>query len=129
MLSASNRKRSSSTISSLLLVRASDSALNASTAANSVAEAMPMASNTTLFCGWTFEPGRTSNSPRVTSAIVQPSASVTAKPTTRRDADNPASSGTITSQTAANEAMPPVLIDTAITIVASATDDNICALS
>ncbi len=37
-----------------------------------------------------------------------PSASVEASATTRRDADSAASSGTTTSQIAANEPMPPV---------------------
>ncbi len=58
-----------------------------------------------------------------------PSAKVEASATTRRDADSAASSGTITSQIAANEAMPPVSAATAVTRPVSASDDSTCALS
>ena len=49
--------------------------------------------------------------------------------TTRRDAESAASSGTTTSQIAANEAIPPVDTATSVTSPVSASDDNTCALS
>ena len=49
--------------------------------------------------------------------------------TTRREADKAASSGMTTSQTAAKDEMPPVLIATAMTRPPSASDDSTCALS
>ena len=58
-----------------------------------------------------------------------PSAKVEATATTRRDADNAASSGTTTSQIAANEAMPPVPIATAVTSPVRASDESTWALS
>src|SRR3954469_12118303 len=63
------------------------------------------------------------------SAQTQASASADAKPTTRRDADSAASSGTTTSQIAANDSMPPVAIATIMTRPASASDDSTWALS
>ena len=49
--------------------------------------------------------------------------------TTRRDAESEASSGTTTSQIAANEVMPPVNAATAVTRPVNASDDRTCALS
>ena len=57
------------------------------------------------------------------------SAKVDASATTRREADSAASSGTITSQIAANEPMPPVSSATAVTRPVSASEDSTCALS
>ena len=57
------------------------------------------------------------------------SAKVEAGATTRRDAESAASSGTTTSQIAANEAMPPVEAATAVTMPVSASEDSTCALS
>ncbi len=58
-----------------------------------------------------------------------PSANVEASATTRREADNAASSGTTTSQIAANEPMPPVSQATMVTKPVSASEDSTCALS
>ena len=63
------------------------------------------------------------------SSPAAPSAKVEATATTRREADSAASSGTITSQIAANEPMPPVSTATAVTSPVSASDDSTCALS
>src|SRR5436305_8392068 len=49
--------------------------------------------------------------------------------TTRRDADNEASSGSTTSQTDAKDWMPPVVIATIITRPASASEESTWALS
>jgi hypothetical protein len=49
--------------------------------------------------------------------------------TTRREADSDASSGTMTSQIAANEPIPPVSAATAVTRLANANADRTCALS
>ena len=57
------------------------------------------------------------------------SAKVEASATTRRDADNAASSGTTTSQIAAKDEIPPVLSATAVTSPVSASDDSTCAPS
>ena len=66
--------------------------------------------------------------PKVALALIQLH-KVEAMATTRRDAERAASSGTTTSQIAANEAMPPVKAATAVTMPVSASDDNTCALS
>ena len=58
-----------------------------------------------------------------------PSAKVEANATTRRDADSAASSGTTTSQIAANDPIPPVSTATAVTRPVSANDESTCALS
>ncbi len=65
----------------------------------------------------------------MTSRPAAISAMVDAMATTRRDADRAASSGTITSQIAANDEIPPVIKATIVTRLVSASDDNICALS
>ena len=52
------------------------------------------------------------------------SAKVEAMATTRRDAESDASSGTTTSQMAANEAMPPVDTATTVTRPVNASADN-----
>ena len=56
-------------------------------------------------------------------------ANVDASATTRREADSAASSGTMTSQIAANEPMPPVWTATAVTSPVSASDESTWALS
>ena len=67
--------------------------------------------------------------PAAISKEVQMSASAEANTTTRRDAESAASSGITTSQIAAKDSMPPVVIATVITRPASAIDDNTCAPS
>ncbi len=67
--------------------------------------------------------------PRNSNRPAAASAEVDATATTRRDADNAASSGTITSQIAANEPMPPVSAATAVTKPVSVSEDTTCALS
>ena len=57
------------------------------------------------------------------------SAKIDANATTRRDADSAASSGTTTSQIAANEPMPPVHQATTATRPVSESEDSTCALS
>src|SRR3974390_3819512 len=57
------------------------------------------------------------------------SAKLEASVTTRREADNAASSGTITSQIAAKEVMPPVHQAIVETSPVSSTEDSTCALS
>src|SRR5262249_42857747 len=52
-----------------------------------------------------------------------------ANATTRRDADSAATDGTIRSQTAANEPMPPTWYATTVTSVVSANDKSTCAPS
>ncbi len=60
-----------------------------------------------------------------TSSPAAKSANVDAIATTRREADSDASSGTITSQMAANEEMPPVATATIITRPISANEERI----
>ena len=67
--------------------------------------------------------------PSNTKSPAAQSAKVEAVATTRRDADNAASSGTTTSQIAAKDSMPPVEAATAVTRPVSASDDSTCALS
>ena len=57
------------------------------------------------------------------------SAKLDASATTRREAESAASSGTTTSQIAANEAMPPVNQATTVTRPVSESEDMTCALS
>ncbi len=73
--------------------------------------------------------GSRSSAPNSISNPAEPIANVEAIATTRRDADNAASSGTMTSQIAANDPMPPVATATIVTSPASASDDSTCALS
>ena len=56
-------------------------------------------------------------------------ASAKANVTTRREAESEASSGMMTSQTAAKDWMPPVVTATIMTRAASASDDSTCAPS
>ena len=56
-------------------------------------------------------------------------ANVDATATTRREAESAASSGTMTSQIAANEPMPPVSTATVVTRPVSASEERTCALS
>jgi hypothetical protein len=64
-----------------------------------------------------------------TSKPAAASANVEAIATTRREADSDASSGTTTSQIAANEVMPPVSAATEVTSPVKASEDRTCALS
>ena len=68
--------------------------------------------------------GNISNWPSRISRAAHPSASADANATTRREADNAASSGMTTSQIAAKDSMPPVLTATVMTRPASASEDN-----
>ena len=67
--------------------------------------------------------------PSTISSAAQASASTDANATTRRDAESAASSGTTTSQIAAKDSMPPVLIASVMTMPAIASDDSTCAPS
>ena len=76
-------------------------------------------------------PGR-GNKCSAPSSIKRPaaaSAKVEAVATTRRDAESDDSSGTTTSHTAANDAMPPVSAASAVTNPVKANDDKTWALS
>src|SRR5882757_9522956 len=73
--------------------------------------------------------GNMSNWPKRISRPAHASASADANTTTRREADNAASSGITTSQIAAKDSMPPVLTATVITRPASASDDSTYAPS
>ncbi len=77
----------------------------------------------------TLEDGNSRSAESNSNKPAAKSAKVDAMATTRRDAESAASSGTTTSQIAANEAMPPVKAATAVTMPVNASDDNICALS
>jgi len=67
--------------------------------------------------------------PRTIRTAVHVSASADANPTTRRDAESAASSGTTTSQIAAKDSMPPVDMATVMTSPASASEESTCAPS
>ena len=73
--------------------------------------------------------GRISKCPKAISSPVHESAKAEAKATTRREAERAASSGTTTSQIAAKDSMPPVVIATVMTRPVSASDDSTCAPS
>ena len=73
--------------------------------------------------------GNRSKCPTTISAAVQASVSAQANATTRRDAESAASSGTTTSQIAAKDSMPPVVMATVMTRPVSASDDSTCAPS
>ena len=79
--------------------------------------------------GFASAAGSTPKCPRTISSAVQESASADANATTRRDAESAASSGTTTSQIAAKDSMPPVVIASVMTRPASAIDDRTCAPS
>src|SRR5258708_38969574 len=68
--------------------------------------------------------GNRSKCPKAINSAVHASASTEANATTRRDADSAAASGTTTSQIAAKDEMPPVVIATIMTRPASASDDR-----
>ena len=76
-----------------------------------------------------FGTGNKPYAPSSTRSPAAASANVDAVATTRREAESAASSGTTTSQIAANEAMPPVEAATAVTNPVSASEDSTCALS
>src|SRR5450755_4369857 len=85
--------------------------------------------NTPRDSGLASPPGNQSRYPKTISSAVHASASAEANATTRRDADSAASSGTTTSQIAAKDSMPPVVIATVMTKPASASDDSTWAPS
>src|SRR5258708_39452324 len=72
---------------------------------------------------------RTPKCPNAISKAEHDNANAAANATTRRDADKAASSGTTTSQIAANDSIPPVVIATAVTSPARASDDSTWAPS
>src|SRR6266487_1966733 len=67
--------------------------------------------------------------PNAISMAAHVSASADANATTRRDAESAASSGTMTSQIAAKDSMPPVDMATVMTSPASASEESTCAPS
>src|SRR5271166_5669138 len=71
--------------------------------------------------------GSTPSAPSSSSTPVVASAAAPATTTTGREADNAASNGTSTSQTAANDAIPPLWLAIAPTNPATATDDSMLA--
>ena len=73
--------------------------------------------------------GNRSKCPSTIKSAAHDIASADANATTRREADSAASSGMTTSQTAAKDSMPPVMIATTMTRPASASDDSTCAPS
>src|SRR5689334_20724314 len=92
-------------------------------------EAIPNASNAGLKCGGTCDTGSHATTSRKISSAAQASDSTAEKLTTRRDDDSAASIGMATSQTAANDEMPPELMETAVTSTASDSADIACARS
>src|SRR3954451_24059686 len=90
---------------------------------------MPNASNVALKCGGTCETGSQATISRKISRPAQANDRIAEKLTTRRDDDSAASIGIATSQTAANEEMPPEWMETAVTSVASDRADSACARS
>ncbi len=77
----------------------------------------------------TFAGGCRSNALKLSNNPAAASAKVAASATTRREADSADSSGTTTSQIAANEPMPPVHQATTATRPVSESEDITCALS
>src|SRR5208282_5877267 len=112
MLRASNRYRSSSAYDTKPLLRASAAAASASPAAQSAADTIPSAASAALPLA--ADAGNRSSSPATTSRPAAARAKIEAIATTRRDVASVASSGTMTSQAAAKEVMPP--LDTATTV-------------
>src|SRR5208282_2515451 len=126
MLRASNRYRSSSAYDTQLLLRANVAA-SASPAAQSVAGTIPSAASAAL--PLVADAGSRSSSPAPTSRPAAARVKIEATATTRRDPASAASSGTMTSQTPAKEAMPPLDTAAIVTSPVKASDDSTRALS
>ena len=90
---------------------------------------MPSAASARLLVRDPVTGGSRSSAPISSRKPAAPSAKVDASATTRREAESAASSGTTTSQIAANEPMPPVSTATAVTSPVSASEESTCALS
>ena len=90
---------------------------------------MPSAASAACLCSNATAAGNRFNASISSRSPAAPSAKVEANATTRRDEDSEASSGTITSQIAANEPMPPVSIATTVTSPVSDSEESTWALS